>query len=237
MASTYIDPAVRAQLANVHDVFVIARHEKHGYLLLLNKGALGKEFKIPSGKFEHPGIGGDSNYKAASNAASCKMLVQTGLVIAPCRFNRILFPAQVQEKLGNRVFYEVWISDQDSVVKGGETALTGHGLVVSGKSDKCPTHFGDLNTASMNAGDDIPHSCPGGCLLYIVEVGHVWTCYLPYLPCQENRTFMFAQTTMVLRFTKIFAMPPQPCGAPAELRPPRCWQRMPYTVRPAAWGE
>ena len=165
MASTYIDPAVRAQLANVHDVFVIARHEKHGYLLLLNKGALGKEFKIPSGKFEHPGIGGDSYYKAASNAASCKMLVQTGLVIAPCRFNRILFPAQVQEKLGNRVFYEVWISDQDSVVKGGETALTGHGLVMSGKSDKCPTHFGDLNTASMNDGDDIPHSCPGGCLL------------------------------------------------------------------------
>lgn len=59
-ASTSIDPAVRAQQQSVHDVYVIARHKQLGYLLLLNKGAWGKEFKLPSGKFEHPGIGGDS---------------------------------------------------------------------------------------------------------------------------------------------------------------------------------
>eukprot|EP00435_Cladocopium_sp_Y103_P073466 s1385_g43.t2 len=116
--ATCMDPAVRAQRANVHDVCVVARREKCGYLVLLNKGALGKEFKLPAGKFEHPGIGGDSYYEAASDAASCKMLVQTGMVVAPSRFKRIRFAGQVQEKIGNRLFYEVWISDQDSVEKG-----------------------------------------------------------------------------------------------------------------------
>lgn len=120
----YVDPAVKAQQATRHDVCVIGRHEKHGYLLLLNCRAEGKEFRLPSRKFEHPEIGGDEYYKEARVQASREMRKRTGLSLAPGRFNRIYFPAQVQKRLRNKVFFEVSLYDHDSLSLG-ETAMTG----------------------------------------------------------------------------------------------------------------
>eukprot|EP00913_Durusdinium_trenchii_P023820 g22370.t1 len=52
------------------------------------------------------------------------MLQQTGLKVAPRRLQRVRFPAQVQEKLGNKVFFEVALHDEDSL-SVGTTALSG----------------------------------------------------------------------------------------------------------------
>lgn len=120
----YVDPAVKAQQATRHDVYVIGRHERHGYLLFLNCRPEGKEFRLPSRKFEHPQIGGDEYYNQARFQASLEMRKRTGLSLSPDRFNRIYFPAQVHKRLGNRVFLEVSLYDYDSLTLG-ETAMTG----------------------------------------------------------------------------------------------------------------
>ena len=122
--SLYVDPAVKAQQAKRHDVCIIGRHEKHGYLLLLNCRAAGKEFRLPSRKFEPPQSGGEEYYKEARVQASREMRKRTGLSLAPSRFKRLFFPAQVQKRLGNKVFLEITLYDHDSLCLG-ETAMTG----------------------------------------------------------------------------------------------------------------
>ncbi|CAK8996005.1 unnamed protein product [Durusdinium trenchii] len=112
-----------------HEVVVIGRHATHGYLLLLNHGMEGKEYKLPGKKFAQPGKKfvqkkGEEYYDAAKLAAVRVMLQQTGLKVAPRRLQRVRFPAQVQEKLGNKVFFEVALHDEDSL-SVGTTALSG----------------------------------------------------------------------------------------------------------------
>ena len=121
--SSYDEPAVKTQHAPRHEVCIIACHEKHGYLLLLNCRTEGKEFRLPSRKFEPP-QNGDDYYKEARVQASREMRKTTGLSVAPGRFNRIYFPAQVQKRLGNKVFLQVPLFDYDSLTLG-ETAMTG----------------------------------------------------------------------------------------------------------------
>ncbi|CAL1167519.1 unnamed protein product [Cladocopium goreaui] len=120
----YLDPAVQAQHQTTHDVMVIGRHEQHGYLLLLNNRSYGKEFRLPCGKFEHHKIGGEGYYAVAKIAAIREMMWQTGMKLTPSRFKRIYFPAHVQERLGNKVFFEVALHDDDSL-EDGETAMSG----------------------------------------------------------------------------------------------------------------
>ena len=120
--SLYVDPAVKAQQAKRHDVCIIGRHEKHGYLLLLNCRAEGKEF---------------SEFFAFSSTIQQEevamllmlgflqgSLSPPGLSLAPSRFKRLYFPAQVQKRLGNKVFLEIALYDHDSLCLG-ETAMTG----------------------------------------------------------------------------------------------------------------
>lgn len=121
--SSYDEPAVKTQHAPRHEVCIIACHEKHGYLLLLNCRTEGKEFRLPSRKFEPP-QNGDDYYKEARVQASRETRKTTGLSVAPGRFNRIYFPAQVQKRLGNKVFLQVPLFDYDSLTLG-ETAMTG----------------------------------------------------------------------------------------------------------------
>ena len=104
-----------------HSAFVVARHATHGYLLLLKgAGCAGKkQFELPVGRFAHSEVKGASYYTAKA-AAIGGLLLQTGLDFrrTPERLQRMRFPVQIQEKMGNCCFFELVLHDADSLCDG-----------------------------------------------------------------------------------------------------------------------
>eukprot|EP00913_Durusdinium_trenchii_P029119 g27302.t1 len=83
-----------------HEVVVIGRHATHGYLLLLNHGMEGKEYKLPGKKFAQPGKKfvqkkGEEYYDAAKLAAVCLSLYAGSI---PQASRNYLFDASEKEK-------------------------------------------------------------------------------------------------------------------------------------------
>ncbi|CAJ1397371.1 unnamed protein product [Effrenium voratum] len=99
-----------------HRACVIARHEKHGYLLLLT-GTCDKRHQLPFRHFVSGEVRGADYHGVAKAAAIEGLLAQTGLDFrkTPSRLQRKFFPAQVQEKMGRTCFFEVLLGDADSL--------------------------------------------------------------------------------------------------------------------------
>ncbi|CAJ1375702.1 unnamed protein product [Effrenium voratum] len=108
-----------------HCAFVIARHDKHGYLLLL-KDVDQKRYELPVGRFVHSEVKGEEYYEAAKEAAIQGLLAHTGLDFRkrPGRLRHMRFPAQVQEKMGKSSFFEVVLTDADSLHSYNHNVLT-----------------------------------------------------------------------------------------------------------------
>mmetsp|Transcript_60769 Transcript_60769/g.113626 ORF Transcript_60769/g.113626 Transcript_60769/m.113626 type:complete len:189 (-) Transcript_60769:73-639(-) len=113
--------------------FVIARHKRHGYLLLRSeKPKKGTHYQLPGGHvdFYEAKFYGWENATAA--AALRELHEETGLDFSAekNRLHRIMFPANVQARLGQRYFYEVRLRDDDSLhlkgcLDGLEASKTG----------------------------------------------------------------------------------------------------------------
>mmetsp|Transcript_1762 Transcript_1762/g.3168 ORF Transcript_1762/g.3168 Transcript_1762/m.3168 type:complete len:185 (-) Transcript_1762:305-859(-) len=106
--------------------FVIARHNRYGYLLLRSREKGG--YKLPGGLVDS----NEAKYLGLENAtvvAAVRDLLQaTGMDLTSetHRLHRIRFPAGVQSKLGmNYNFYELQLRDDDSLhLKGDLRGLT-----------------------------------------------------------------------------------------------------------------
>lgn len=112
-----------------HRAFALARHNKHGMLLLrAEKKKKGVHFQLSGGHVDSPEIARLGLEAAMLVAVSREIFEETGIDVRQnlSRLHRLKFPPQVELAIGTRAFFSLELTDADSLGSNGNaTPLSG----------------------------------------------------------------------------------------------------------------